>query len=324
MSQNGNMRAVFFFFLIFYTSSGLLGKTYTIDSYIEAWKDVAILQMQTHHIPASITLAQGILESGYGNSELAQKANNHFGIKCHDWKGPSIRMDDDKKNECFRKYASADQSFEDHSEFLTSRARYASLFDLEITDYKGWANGLKEAGYATNPKYPSLLIDLIHRYDLNVYDRESLYNSDMIAASTPSKTKNNLGLDVVSTEGAKQTAKREIRNVEVLKNRTKYVIVKEGDTFFQLAKEFNMTLRQLHKYNDFPPTKDHLKAGDIVFLTPKKKKSSKNQRKVTLDTSKELWQISQQYGIKLKSLMQINAIPSPDFAMQKGEVVFLR
>jgi len=306
-------------------SASLWSKSYTVDSYIEEWKDVAIRQMQSHRIPASIILAQGILESGYGNSELAQKANNHFGIKCHDWKGPSVKMDDDKKNECFRKYPSAEQSFEDHSTFLTSRSRYADLFDLDSKDYKSWAHGLRKAGYATNPKYPSLLIDLIHRYDLSDYDLVALNNADMIAASAPSKTKKNLGLgSVQSKEVTKTTKKSKTHDVQVLSNRAKYVVVKEGDTFFQLAKEFNMTLRQLHKYNDFPPTKDHLKEGDMVYLTPKKKRSSKNQQKVTLDDSKELWQISQQYGIKLKSLMQINAIPSPDFAMQKGEVVFLR
>src|SRR5690554_4034016 len=121
----------------------------TPSEYVEKWKDVAIFQMVEYRIPASITLAQGILESGSGNSMLATRANNHFGIKCHDWTGKKFYQDDDAKNECFRKYKNAAESFDDHSEFLTSRSRYASLFDLKTTDYKGWAKGLKAAGYAT-------------------------------------------------------------------------------------------------------------------------------------------------------------------------------
>ncbi len=131
--------------------------------------------MQQHRIPASITLAQGLLESGAGKSKLAVEANNHFGIKCHNnWNGETIRIDDDEKNECFRKYPSPEMSYEDHSQFLITRNRYASLFELETTDYKGWAHGLKAAGYATNPKYAPQLIKLIEDYKLHQYDKPSL------------------------------------------------------------------------------------------------------------------------------------------------------
>ena len=143
----------------------------SVEDYILNYKDVAIDKMRVYGIPASITLAQGILESGSGNSELARKANNHFGIKCHkDWKGKTFHMDDDAKNECFRKYKSPDESYRDHSLFLTTRDRYADLFELDITDYRGWARGLKKAGYATNPKYPQLLIKIIEENRLYEFD----------------------------------------------------------------------------------------------------------------------------------------------------------
>lgn len=148
----------------------------TRAQYIEKYKDEAVKQMRKHKIPASITLAQGCLESNNGNSELARKANNHFGIKCHNgWKGKGYTHDDDRKGECFRKYNSAEDSFTDHSYFLISGSRYNSLFDLKITDYKAWAHGLKAAGYATNPKYAQMLIDIIEEYQLYKYDVPQAY-----------------------------------------------------------------------------------------------------------------------------------------------------
>jgi len=141
---------------------GFSQKKITVEEYIDKYQDLAISEMKKHRIPASIKMAQAILESGSGNSELAVKANNHFGIKCHKgWTGKTYHKDDDEKDECFRKYKSPEDSYRDHSHFLTSRDRYKSLFDLEITDYKGWAYGLKQAGYATNPRYPELLIRII-------------------------------------------------------------------------------------------------------------------------------------------------------------------
>ena len=147
----------------------------TTEEYIAQYKDVAIKKMREYKIPASITLAQGILESGSGNSRLARKANNHFGIKCHkEWHGKKFYMDDDEKHECFRKYPKAADSYRDHSKFLTQRGRYTFLFQYDITDYKKWAYGLKKAGYATNPKYPRLLIKIIEKYHLDQCDKEEL------------------------------------------------------------------------------------------------------------------------------------------------------
>ena len=168
----------------FYSSAYKISK----KDYVAMWKDVAIGEMLDHKVPASITLAQGILESGSGNSMLAVDANNHFGIKCHGWTGEKVYKDDDKKNECFRKYDSADESFMDHSDFLLRHQRYANLFELDVTDYKGWARGLKKAGYATNPKYPDLLIDIIEELGLDEYDsyQEIVPDADILVEKNSS------------------------------------------------------------------------------------------------------------------------------------------
>lgn len=153
-------------------TSKVIVTTNTVEEYIAVYKDIAMVEMQRYGIPASITLAQAILESGSGKGELTLKANNHFGIKCHrGWTGPSVTHDDDAKGECFRKYSHPNKSFEDHSLFLANRSRYDFLFDLKQSDYKGWARGLKKAGYATDPKYPHKLINIIERYNLNAYDK---------------------------------------------------------------------------------------------------------------------------------------------------------
>ena len=172
-----------------------INTTDKVVRYIHKYKDIARYEMSHSRIPASITLAQGILESGAGEGELTQRANNHFGIKCHGWQGEKVYHDDDKKGECFRKYPHPAQSFKDHSVFLTGRKRYASLFKLKVTDYKGWAKGLKKAGYATDPKYPNKLIRLIERYKLYQYDtgvsaavEESVTNTSTAAASVKTYT----------------------------------------------------------------------------------------------------------------------------------------
>ena len=159
-----------FLFILNYTCRSQ--EKVTVAEYIDLYTDLAIKEMKNYHIPASITLAQGILESENGNSPLAIEANNHFGIKCHqEWTGKTYNHDDDIKNECFRKYTKAEDSFRDHSEFLTTRDRYKPLFDLDITDYKGWAYGLKQAGYATNPRYPEILIRIIEENGLAELDK---------------------------------------------------------------------------------------------------------------------------------------------------------
>lgn len=328
------------------------------NDYAKDWSTTAVRQMISHKIPASITLAQGVLESSYGNSDLARLANNHFGIKCHDWTGERIYQDDDAKNECFRKYSTADQSYEDHSSFLTSRSRYASLFDLEITDYKSWAYGLKKAGYATNPKYPDLLIGIIE--DLKLYEYDKLgstnKNADLskITPSTkeddskqvvipensvPSKSNvkknhgknssksNEIEIDVESKSPSFKTSvmsvfKRTNRTVLEQANKVKYIKAKKGDTFYKIAQEFELTLGQIHKYNDFPKGKDYLNEGDFVYLQPKRR-SSKQLKHITLKSDMSVIDISQAYGVKTSEIVKKNKLANSEVIVTKGKKVKL-
>ncbi|MCL9769120.1 glucosaminidase domain-containing protein [Flavobacterium sp. HXWNR69] len=199
-------------------------KTYAeeIQLYIENFKEIAKNNMKSHGIPASITLAQGILESGAGKGKLAQSANNHFGIKCHTgWQGDSVRHDDDAEQECFRKYEHPAESYRDHSLFLTSRPRYSNLFKLDRGDYESWAKGLKAAGYATDVKYPDKLIGLIERFELYKYDNEVLSRNFM-----PTKK------EVVLAQGSD------------------YYTIQQGDTLYSLSKRFNLTVEDLKKLNN--------------------------------------------------------------------------
>lgn len=277
----------------------------TQQEYISKWKETAVAQMSNYKIPASITLAQGILESGYGNSDLATKANNHFGIKCHNWTGESYFKDDDQKNECFRKYASANQSFEDHSLFLTQKSRYASLFDLPTTDYKAWANGLKDAGYASNPKYADMLIELIERFQLSAYDQASAN----IAVTTPSKNATNA-----------LVSKREIKKNS---NDLNYIVTKKGDTYYRLAKELNININDLYKYNEFDAKKDFLEEGDIIYIQSLKRKS-KNKKEIKVTEQTTLLALAHQEGILVKRLMKMNNISSPEQILKKGEKIKLK
>lgn len=300
--------------LLFFTVSfNLRSQEDDIVQYINNWKDVAINQMVLHGVPASVTMAQAVLESGHGKSKLAVRANNHFGIKCNGWKGETFYQDDDKPNECFRKYESASVSFEDHSIFLTGRSRYAGLFDLDITDYKGWARGLKAAGYATNPIYHKLLIEIIERYDLDELDEEG--NFDWVATNSANMK--------ASKNAANQTSKDQ-HKIYYNPNKTKYVIAGQHDTFYQIASEFGVNIRQLNRWNDFPQTKDLLHKGDKVYIMRKRKRPATNEVRVQIDESKPLWKVSQEHGIQLRTLMKLNDLSSPDAAMQEGDIVFLK
>jgi len=297
----------------------------TRQEYIDMWSSVAVQQMIEHKIPASITLAQGILESGDGNSVLARLANNHFGIKCHDWKGETIYHDDDKPNECFRKYASADLSYEDHSVFLTSRKRYSKLFTLKITDYKQWAHGLKSAGYATNPRYATALIELIETHKLYEFDQLALQ-----APKSPPKPS-----VIVSYSQEKQTKKElkpsdiEInlsgkRTVLSHDNQVRYILAQKGDTYANIAKMYGLTLRQILKYNDANDEYTFLKPGDIINIHPKKTKGKALSKSYESDMT--IREISQLEGVKLKKLLERNHLTSssPNYIVKKGTVVFLK
>jgi LysM repeat protein len=274
--------------------------------YIAKYKEDAIREMQLSRVPASITLAQGMLESDNGNSALAVYANNHFGIKCHtEWTGDTYIQDDDEKNECFRKYKSVFDSYDDHSKFLTTRKRYAFLFELKTTDYKGWARGLKEAGYATDPKYADRLIDIIERNKLYEFDVQQPLPS-VIVQSKPKP----------HTVSATASGREILRNNEV-----KCVVVKKGDTFYKLAQELGLEVWQLYKYNELDQNAV-LKPGQMIYLQPKRKKS-RTEQSHTVKPGETLYQISQQYGVKLSALYKINKL-QPGAEIKTGDVIRLR
>ena len=294
------------FFAVLFSHAGEIEKQLSKKEYTEIWRIIAVQQMVQSKIPASITLAQGILESGSGNSELARKGNNHFGIKCHDWTGDKMYMDDDSKGECFRVYANAEQSYIDHSNFLLDKKRYSGLFQLELTDYKGWAKGLKDAGYATNPKYPELLIAII--------DELKLYELDVVGSQ------NNLNAPALLVSNQKNSS--QAHTVAKHENKVNYIIAKKGDTFYRISKEFGIGLWQLYKYNDFDSKKDFLEEGDIVYIQRKRNKSKNKVLKLT--ESMSLREVSQVQALKLESLLKYNASTSPDVILKKGEKVSLR
>ena len=266
----------------------------TRPEYVEKYKDIAIKEMLTNGIPASITLAQGLLESDAGNSALAMYAKNHFGIKCHtDWKGDTYIQDDDAKDECFRKYNEAEESYDDHSNFLKSKGRYAFLFDLRKTDYKGWADGLHEAGYATDPAYADRLIKLIDDYKLYQYDR-------MQEVAIDKHVKKKTEPQIIKPTTAAFSSARKL----FLNNNIKYVVVQDGDTYYKIAHDLNMRLWQLHNYNE-TGKQTCLQVGDVVYLQPKRRRSHTEEFH-TARFGETMYYISQLYGIKLKHLYRLN------------------
>jgi LysM repeat protein len=290
----------------------------TPEQYITKWKDVAVKKMAEHGIPASITLAQGLLESRNGNSVLATEGNNHFGIKCTpNWTGGKIYHDDDRKNDCFRKYPNASQSFEDHSAFLL-RPRYASLFQLKPTDYKGWAHGLKKCGYATDPQYPQKLIALIERYDLDKFDRgvdvqyPSASTTKAPSIRKPSRRRSNE--DNTVTIG-------NARPVELFDGRIKYVRARKGESVKDIADEIGQMPGLVAGWNDV--AKDAtFSEGEVVYIQPKRGKS-KELESCVAQSGETLWSISQRYGVKLKKLAKYNAMEATD-PVKPGQNVWLR
>jgi len=299
-------------------------KRITTEEYIETYKDIAIKKMKEYRIPASITLAQGILESGSGNSRLAVKGNNHFGIKCHsDWKGKTIHEDDDEKQECFRKYKKAEDSYSDHSKFLTQRGRYSFLFDYETTDYKSWAYGLKKAGYATNPKYPELLIRLIEKYELYKFDKGIKWSRKDVEKEKPKEKiiKGDISLPPNINDFKKVYISKEGRQVYE-NNRRNLIIIKAGDTFNKIAKEFEIYSWQLFKYNEV--NKKHiLQIGEKVYLEKKRRKADKKHKKHLVKQGESMRMISQYYGIRLSRLYKMNDMPE-GIQPEVGKVLSLR
>lgn len=278
------------------------------QTYINQYKDLAIEQMLRYRIPASITLAQGLFESRAGQSDLARQGNNHFGIKCHNWTGPTQYHDDDARGECFRVYQDAKQSYEDHSLFLARQSRYSRLFNLSPTDYKGWAHGLKACGYATNPQYASKLIQIIELYKLNDYDKAKSYDRFMATHSGTDKP--------INAEGT-------LHPIHIF-NENYYLYAREGDTFKSIGREVNISWRKLAKYNEIDK-KTILHKGDIVYLKKKRKKAPKQYKKRphTVMPGESMYTISQKYSIRLKNLYKMNHL-SPDFQIRPGVLLKVR
>jgi len=279
----------------------LFAQKITADEYINIYKDLAITEMKRSGIPASIKLAQGMLESGNGNSRLAIVANNHFGIKCHGWEGEEIYHDDDKKNECFRRYKNAKDSWIDHTDFLTSRSRYAFLFEYESTDYKSWATGLRKAGYATDPNYSQLLITLIERHSLYQYD-----TGVQAAKIKPPQNANRRNTPARTTPTDDDFASFNIDKYPIRENnRTNYVNAREGDTYASLTKALDLMPWQLPKYNEIM-TSNVLYEGQIIYLQPKRRKAEQGKETHTVRDGETMYDISQQYAIKLSRLYALN------------------
>ena len=267
------------------------------EEYIKKYRDIAVEEMKKYHIPASITLAQGLLESGAGQSTLARKSNNHFGIKCgSDWRGKTVRHDDDERNECFRAYKHPKQSYEDHSKFLVSRPRYASLFKLKMTDYKGWARGLKKAGYATNPRYAELLIGIIELYDLDKYDKKG---------------------------GLKWMKENPNPHQPYIANGLVYIVVRSGDTWKSISKEFDIRRKKLRKYNDLYKGYE-LQVGDILYLEKKNRRADKEHIVHVLRAGESMYSISQKYGIRLSRLYKLNKMSEDESTPEVGTILRLR
>lgn len=284
------------------TASAQMKWNQRYQQYIDQYKDIAIEQMKKWKIPASITLAQGLFESGAGQSRLAVEGNNHFGIKCNGWEGRKIYEDDDARNECFRAYKSVFESYEDHSKFLASGRRYASLFQLNQTDYRGWAKGLKAAGYATNPQYANKLIEIIQLYKLYEYDKAKDY-------------------DKFLTQHAKDHGVNgyPVHPIKIY-NKNYYIIARPNDTFRGIGEEIGISYRKIAKYNERDKN-DRLESGEIIWLKKKQTKAPKDYkgRLHYVRAGESMYSIAQKYGIRLKSLYKLNHMsPSDDIFVGQG------
>jgi len=302
------MRKYCFLFIILSSLAVSAQSTWNaqFQQYIDQYKDCAIEQMLKWKVPASITLAQGLMESGAGKSRLAVQGNNHFGIKCHDWLGATIYHDDDERGECFRAYSSAFESFEDHSLFLVTGKRYASLFQLKITDYQGWARGLKAAGYATNPKYAQQLIDIIQLYKLYEFDKVKKYDK-FLTEHTKAATQNGQSLHLIK-----------------IYNKNYYITARRGDTFRSIGEEIGVSYKKIAKYNE-RDRNSQLQEGEVIWLKKKQKKAPKEykKRRHYVRGGESMYSIAQHYGIRLKSLYKMNRL-SPDYDLRVGDELRVR
>jgi LysM repeat protein len=274
-------------------------KNAAFENYIRRYSHLAVQEEKKYKIPASITLAQALLESGAGRSVLARESNNHFGIKCHEWNGKSYHKDAEIPNECFRAYGSVEDSYRDHSRFLSERPRYAPLFELKKADYAKWAKGLQQYGYATDKQYAGKLIRLIEAYELNRYDKTS--------------TKG-----VPSVRSSKTGIHSSVNKIHGLK----YVVAGEGDTFKSLAEGLGMRAKKLADCND-APVNFRIRRGDYIYIEKKKTKANKPNYNHQVRSGESMHSISQRYGIRMMNLYKMNR-KETDFAPEVGDILKLR
>ena len=301
----------------------------TREEYVEKYKAIAIAHMERYGIPASITMAQGILESDSGNSLLSTSSNNHFGIKCKkSWAGDRVYHDDDAKGECFRAYPSVEASYQDHADFLDQSPRYDSLFAYPADDYRSWARGLKAAGYATAPDYAERLVKIIESMKLYLLDKENgnkIYSAAKSAtANTEAWFENNLATsDEQINPNAFRVTVNSHKGYGVYRtNHTFYVVAKEGDTFESVGAVFDISANMLRKFNDVAK-EDNLSKGDIVYIERKKTQWLGNVMQHKVVREENLYSLSQSYGIRLKSLAKLNRMRSGE-DVKKGDVIRLK
>jgi LysM repeat protein len=299
-----------------------------IQTYIETYRELAIAEMQRTGVPASIKLAQGIHETMAGTSVLVNKSNNHFGIKCKStWKGESVSHDDDARGECFRKYTRAEDSYKDHSDFLRGNQRYASLFTLDPEDYKSWAYGLKKAGYATNPKYPLIIIKLIEDYNLQDYTLIALGKKpagDIMLAKRPEPLSNEVPV-VAAVQREEVTAPaapaKSYPDGEFRINDTKVVFVRKGTSFLAVAQQYNIPLKRLFEFNDDMPEEEEAAYDQLLFLQRKRKTGATDFHLVK--AGETIYDIAQEEGIRLESLLEYNHL-TEEQDPAAGETLYLK
>lgn len=295
----GNIRYFFFVLLAALVAGNLSAqkRNKAYEDYIHKYRKIAVDEMKRYHVPASITLAQGLLESGAGKSQLARRSNNHFGIKCGKyWEGRTVRANDDAPNECFRAYRHPKDSYRDHSKFLRGGTRYAFLFKLKITDYKGWAKGLKKAGYATDPRYATRLINIIELYDLDKYDRKG---------------------------GLKWAEEFPNPHQPYLANDLLYVIARKGDTFKSIGREFDIKKKRIRTYNELPKGYE-FRGGEIVYLEEKHKHAVDGFVSYIVRPGDSMYSISQKFGVKLRNLYRLNGLDEDAGVPPVGSIVWLQ
>jgi LysM repeat protein len=313
-----------------------------IIEYINTYKGIAIAEMQRTGVPAAIKLAQGIHETEAGQSDLVRRSNNHFGIKCKDtWTGPSVRHTDDAPNECFRKYDEAAQSYRDHSDFLRSSTRYASLFELDPTDFEGWAWGLKRAGYATNPKYPGIIIKLINDYNLQDYTMVALGKMSMEDAIVHAKKVETNQEGATATVTVYAVPEKAVEKIDVVEkpepeeaaqktnypsgefkiNETRVIYAKKGTPFISIATQYDIPLARIFEFNDDMPEVEELEFDQLIYLQRKRKTG--NNEFHTVQPGETIYDIAQTEAIRLETLLEYNFLKeSMDPAV--GEKLYLR